>query len=79
MLSTMHCRPNSTDPCVMICGLRTAMESMLIFSAPARRTSCMSSRCRIPPPTVSGTNVRCAALRTMARSIWRFWALAMMS
>ena len=46
----------------MILGLRTAIESMLIFSAPAFSTPYMSSTERIPPPTVNGTKT-CFATR----------------
>ena len=60
VLSTMHCRPNASAPSRMISGLRTAIESTLIFSAPAFSTSNMSSTTRMPPPTVNGTNTWCA-------------------
>ncbi len=63
----------------MISGLRTAIESTLIFSAPAFSTSNMSSALRIPPPTVKGTNTWCATRRTVSRSILRCSALAVMS
>ena len=63
----------------MMSGLRTAIESTLIFSAPALSTSNMSSRSRMPPPTVNGTKTWCATARTVSRSILRFSALALMS
>ena len=63
----------------MISGLRTAIESMLIFSAPAPRTAIMSERSRMPPPTVKGTKIRLATLRTVSRSMARLSALALMS
>ena len=50
----MHWRPNASAPSRMMSGLRTAIESTLIFSAPALSTSNMSSTERIPPPTVNG-------------------------
>ena len=58
--STMHWRPNASAPWRRISGLRTAIESTLIFSAPALSTSNMSSTERMPPPTVNGTNTWCA-------------------
>ena len=79
VLSTMHWRPNASAPSRMISGLRTAIESTLIFSAPALSTSNMSSTDRIPPPTVNGTNTWRATRRTVSRSIFRFSALAVMS
>ena len=66
-------------PSRMMSGLRTAIESTLIFSAPALSTSNMSSTSRMPPPTVNGTNTWCATARTVSRSILRFSALALMS
>ncbi len=79
VLSTMHWRPNASAPSRMISGLRTAIESTLIFSAPALSTSNMSSTERMPPPTVNGTNTWRATRRTVSRSILRFSALAVMS
>ncbi len=79
MLRTMHCRPNSFEPAVTIEGSRTAIESMLIFSAPAASTACMSSRFRTPPPTVSGTKTLRATARTVSRSVRRRSGLAVMS
>ena len=49
------------------------------FQAPAFNTVNMSSRSRIPPPTVKGTKTCSATSRTVSRSIARFCALAMMS
>ena len=75
----MHWRPNASAPSRMMSGLRTAIESTLIFSAPALSTSNMSSTERMPPPTVNGTNTCWATRRTVSRSILRRWALAVMS
>ena len=79
MLRTMHWRPNSFEPALTSAGLRTAIESMLIFSAPAPSTACMSSRSRTPPPTVSGTKMFSATARTVSRSARRRSGLAVMS
>ena len=75
----MHWVPKASAPARMMSGSRTAMESTLIFSAPALRTVNMSSRLRIPPPTVKGTKTCSATSRTVARSMGRPSALAMMS
>ncbi len=53
----------------MMSGSRTAIESMLIFSAPALSTSNMSSMDRMPPPTVNGTKTCSATPRTVSRSM----------
>ena len=75
----MHWRPNASAPSRMIDGSRTAIESTLIFSAPALSTSNMSSTERMPPPTVNGTNTWRATRRTVSRSMRRRSALAVMS
>ena len=75
----MHWRPNASAPWRMMSGSRTAIESMLIFSAPALSTSNMSSIERMPPPTVNGTKTCSATPRTVSRSILRRCALAVMS
>ena len=67
--STMHWVPNASAPARMMSGLRTAIESTLIFSAPALSTVNMSSRSRMPPPTVNGTKTCSATSRTVSRSI----------
>ena len=63
----------------MICGLRTAREFTLTFSAPARITRSMSPTSDTPPPTANGMRIDSATAATMPMSVGRRSADAVMS
>ena len=75
----MHCEPNSFAPSSIIQGLRTAIESTLIFSAPDFSTLYISFTSLIPPPTVYGTKTTSPTLSTNFKSMGLFSALAVTS
>ena len=75
----MHWLPNFSAPARIKSGVARADELMLTLSAPARSIVCMSSKVRIPPPTVKGMK-HWSAVRSMTPTIEaRPWALAVMS
>ena len=64
-------RPKRDAHRLMRAGSATAAVLSDTLSAPARRTSRISSTVRTPPPTVSGMNARRAVRSTMSRSVPR--------
>ena len=69
--TTTACRPKRDAQREMSVGSVTAAVFSDTLSAPARRTSRISTTLRTPPPTVSGTNARRAVRSTMSRSVPR--------
>ena len=79
METTMHWLPKRSAPALISSGVASALELMLILSAPACSMACMSSTVRMPPPTVSGMK-QCAAVRSITSTmVARPCALAVMS
>jgi hypothetical protein len=77
--TTMHWLPNFSAPSRISSGRASALELMLILSAPARSIVNMSSKDLMPPPTVSGIK-HCEAARSMTSTIVvRPCAVAVMS
>ena len=79
MPRTMHWRPNAAAPSAMSCGVRTAGEFTLTFSAPASSTACICSSERMPPPTAKGMKTSAATARTTSSMMPRRSADAVMS
>ena len=69
MLTTMHWLPNRRAAWRTSSGSRTAAELIETLSAPAFRSVRMSSRLRMPPPTVSGMKQTSAVRRTTSSRI----------
>ena len=77
--TTTAWRPNRLAQREISAGSATAAVLSETLSAPARRTSRISSTLRTPPPTVSGMNARRAVRSTMSRSVPRPSGAAVMS
>ena len=71
MLTTMHWLPNRRAAWRTSSGSRTAAELIETLSAPALKSARISSRLRIPPPTVSGMKQTSAVRRTTSSKIAR--------
>ena len=79
MFTTMHWLPNRRAARRTKSGSRTAAELIETLSAPAFSRARMSSRSRMPPPTVSGMKQTSAVRRTTSEMISRPSWLAVMS
>ena len=77
--TTMHWLPNFSAPSRMSSGRASALELMLILSAPARSIVYMSSTDLRPPPTVSGMKHWSAARSITSTIVARPCAVAVMS
>ena len=77
--STTHWEPNRSAASVISSGRATAAELTEILSAPARSSSRKSSRVRMPPPTVRGTNTCSAVRSTTSATVLRASWVAVMS
>ena len=79
MASTTHWEPNRSAAREMRVGSVTAAEFTEILSAPARSSRRKSSRVRMPPPTVRGTNTWAAVRSTTSATVSRASLVAVMS